>query len=462
MPPEQKREINLVQAITYPFRRNNWINTMLLPGAFLSLLCWLTATNEASTSPVKSLLTFSMQLLCLGPIGYLWRLLGVLRQSGYDTPAPDWTAEKSIIALFDGLKVFLLIGLTVFVLRMPDSMQVFRLSKATYTSTGNAKLDEAIDEHFKSQLSADELTVAESQDAKAKTIEEINSLPANEKASAVADPDIAVILYAPPARNLKSTDFVEDIILFPNGRYTYLAPSSFTERLNASWHSPTNPDRVLCEIPDTSQLESTPHNRTPRAVVEFTVMKDESAIKLHLAESSGDSIFDDAVLDAVKNAGAEEMVVDDKFFREFDDKANSAVIRLSFTPHEPDRWYDAFLTANGRLNPLSIEGIRALVGILIAPFIIACLVQASETRKLSTLLDFRKAWLAGRQNYLKSLLSLLASVPVLAGFIGWSHLAAEVSSSDKIEFCALICFPLVLALTVIAHLLVQGFDSFRE
>ena len=128
------REINITQALVYPFLLRNWLNTLLLPGLLLCSV-WAVGNVELDNSKLNipeqwcvlvvlaiPIVQWCCTLLVLAiPIGYAWRLIHILQTNGYDTAAPDWTAEKTFRAFLDGLKIILLIVVIEFVVLQPDS-----------------------------------------------------------------------------------------------------------------------------------------------------------------------------------------------------------------------------------------------------------------------------------------------------------------------------------------------------
>src|ERR1700679_408639 len=134
MNAQPKREINLVQAITYPFKRSHWVSVTLLPGAVLTILVLLTDSVYGQILPEKNVVAVGIICLCVAlaiPLGYAWRLIHIFRTSGYDAAAPDWTAEQAMADLFCGLKLTFLATAVVAVFMLPDSLSAFNPPTAT-------------------------------------------------------------------------------------------------------------------------------------------------------------------------------------------------------------------------------------------------------------------------------------------------------------------------------------------
>ena len=122
------RDVNITQALTYPFLRQNRVNALLLPvvqgalSAVLSMLgvfLWKVfcptydtagATDFLSSPSGAYFVAFCMFLFFSSLMGYGWRLILILRNNGYDAPAPDWTLEAMMVSWLDGMKLMLLIA----------------------------------------------------------------------------------------------------------------------------------------------------------------------------------------------------------------------------------------------------------------------------------------------------------------------------------------------------------------
>ena len=123
----------------YPFLRRNWVNTLLVPGSLgFALALWgLSPANEQADN-FRQLIPLISLILFLPLLGYGWRLIHILRESGYDATAPDWTLENIIGSWWDGMKITLLISLAVLVIALPEFL-LASITKGNSSETGSYK-----------------------------------------------------------------------------------------------------------------------------------------------------------------------------------------------------------------------------------------------------------------------------------------------------------------------------------
>ncbi len=156
------RSLDIMQAVKYPFRGDNWLNTLVIPGIYLLGLLVVTYITQfvimivvgiiigilgallAEAGAVLGVLTafvtailFMIVIMALQAplLGYYWEFIGNLRAHGYEATAPDWSAFGRY--LIDGLKVMAYQLAVVFILGIiPVFFQVLIMAAFGNTEVG--------------------------------------------------------------------------------------------------------------------------------------------------------------------------------------------------------------------------------------------------------------------------------------------------------------------------------------
>lgn len=217
-PQHKLREINITQAITYPFLPRTFLNVLLVPGLILSgmhLLLSIVYQNISSDSQVYALWLFPVALAVF-ILGYGWRLVYVLRKDGYDVTISNWTVEGLITIFWDGSKLMMLIGVMALVSALPSF--VIGLTKPEYKLDPSLQhwidrpaLTSAISEidpslrHWLNHGSVSELTKPESGIAQTTmpvlTIEELDRMTPEQREAYYSTLDQPSPMKAPAGRN---------------------------------------------------------------------------------------------------------------------------------------------------------------------------------------------------------------------------------------------------------------------
>ncbi len=119
------RSLDIGQALKYPFRKENRLNTLLWPSVILFLWLVVVVLTEIAAAlvfpapaesmrlyePETVLIEFGLEivtalLFCPFIYGFLWEMTAALRRDGYDAPAPSWGGgEGPLIYWINGFKL---------------------------------------------------------------------------------------------------------------------------------------------------------------------------------------------------------------------------------------------------------------------------------------------------------------------------------------------------------------------
>lgn len=117
--------LDIRKSLTYPFRKENFLNTVLFP-SMVSLII-LGPTIFLNLNTVQKELLYAFYGLGFMPciIGYDWQLLRELRTKSYATTAPNWESSKILQYWIEGARAipicFLILIIPFIALQKADS-----------------------------------------------------------------------------------------------------------------------------------------------------------------------------------------------------------------------------------------------------------------------------------------------------------------------------------------------------